>query len=375
MSAPRPGRLRELTRRVRVRLARMFRMPRRLRFVRDGKYFVAITIAIGLGAINTGNNLLYLLLGWMFSVIIASGILSELSLRDLEVTRILPARAFAGQAFLTGIALANRKARASSFSTEIEDLVDGEPLEKRCYFLKVPPGQTQSTSYRHTFERRGSYRFEGLRIATRFPFSLFRKSRDLDLADELVVFPAVHAVTPPAPSPQESGEESRARAGRHGEFFGLREWREGDDPRDVHWPTSARHVTGMLVVREREDESRRRVTLLLDNALLADATLSDHDALERAISLAASLAIHYTRLSYTLRLVCRGVAVPDGSGEAHLERLLRTLALLASTPESTPFAGHGEPGHGAAGGGETLLVVRRGHAGPRPAGVTAVLEA
>jgi hypothetical protein len=44
-------------------LRRLRRRPRRLRFTRDGKYFVAISIGIGLAAINTGNNLLYLILG------------------------------------------------------------------------------------------------------------------------------------------------------------------------------------------------------------------------------------------------------------------------------------------------------------------------
>src|SRR5712672_1728063 len=93
------------------RLRRIFRRARRLRVSREGKYFIGITIGVGLAAINTGNNLLFLLLGWMCSVIIASGILSEQSLRGLVVTRQPPPRIFAGRPFLMGISLRNSKKR------------------------------------------------------------------------------------------------------------------------------------------------------------------------------------------------------------------------------------------------------------------------
>src|SRR5262245_81585 len=66
---------------------------RRLKFTREGKFFVGITLGVGFAAINTGNNLLYLLLGMLLALIIVSGLMSELSLRDLTVIRRLPLRA------------------------------------------------------------------------------------------------------------------------------------------------------------------------------------------------------------------------------------------------------------------------------------------
>src|SRR5215471_17664118 len=94
------------------------RWPRTLKFTREGKYFVGITIGVGFAAINTGNNLLYLLLGMMLSLIIASGILSEMSLRGLEVERLPPGRLHARRPVLMGIGLRNRKSRLPSFSIE-----------------------------------------------------------------------------------------------------------------------------------------------------------------------------------------------------------------------------------------------------------------
>ncbi|MEZ4467090.1 MAG: hypothetical protein R3F60_28760 [bacterium] len=124
---------------------------RRLRFTREGRYLVAITLGIGFAAVNTGNNLLFLVLGMLLSFIIVSGVLSEQTLRGLSVIRDLPRDVHAGRPFLTGITLTNTKARVPSFSIQVEDIVDGRPVAKKCYFLKVPAGASQQTSYRSEF--------------------------------------------------------------------------------------------------------------------------------------------------------------------------------------------------------------------------------
>jgi uncharacterized protein (DUF58 family) len=354
--------------RIPRRIWRWLRPPRRLRLTREGRYFIAITIGIGLAAINTGNNLLYLLLGWLLSLIIASGALSDVSMRGLHVTRRPPGRLHANRPFLMEIAVENLKGKLASYSVEIEDLVGGRPLDKKCYFLKVPPGRTQRTSYRHTFPRRGLVRMDGFRIATKFPFALFHKSRDVDEPGEVLVFPEVRPMSPPPPRARRLGDAALARIGRRGEFFGLREYRDGDDRRAIHWRSSAR--SGRLLVREYEEEAQRRATILVDNSLPEGAHEALEDALEEAISLAASLASSYIHLGYAVRLVARGAAVPFSAGELQLTRVLKALALLETVTAEVPFAGAAEPR------GENLLVVARGAPEPpgRPAGMSHVLE-
>src|SRR5688500_2918645 len=104
------------------RLRRRLRPPRRLSFTREGKIIVILAIGVGFAAINTGNNLLYLLLGWLLSFIIASGILSELTLRALTVTRRPPPRVYAGEPFLMEVVIENGKPHRASYSIEVEDL-------------------------------------------------------------------------------------------------------------------------------------------------------------------------------------------------------------------------------------------------------------
>lgn len=361
------------------RLRRRWRPPRRLSFTREGRTVVILAIAVGFAAVNTGNNLLYLLLGWVLSFIIASGILSERTLRGLAVTRRPPPRVYAGEPFLMEVAIENTKRKRASYSIEVEDLERGVPLDKRCYFLKIPERKTQRTSYRHTFGRRGLYVLSGYRLATKFPFSLFRKSRDLDAPIEILVYPARVAVERPAARAIVRGDASAHRMGRRGEFFGLRERRVGDDRRDIHWKSSAR--SGRLLVREYEDEHAKRIVIAVDHALpvevreaaldqvIAPAHEAQLAAVERAISLAASLAASYLGAGWTVELVARGERVPPGSGRAHEAKIARTLALLPYVGDDVAFAASSTPARD-----ESILVVPRAlAAGGRPT-TTQVIE-
>src|SRR5579862_28790 len=91
---------------------RRMRPPRRLKVTREGKFFIGITLGVGFAAINTGNNLLYLLLGMLLALIVVSGLMSELSLRDLTVVRRLPLRAQVGRPHLVEIEVFNQASRS-----------------------------------------------------------------------------------------------------------------------------------------------------------------------------------------------------------------------------------------------------------------------
>src|SRR5207247_4872872 len=129
-----------------------------------------------------------------------------------------PTRIHARRPFLMGIGLSNGKKRLPSFSVEVEDLVGERPLDKKCYFLKLPAGRLQHTSYRHTFPRRGRYSYSGFRLSTKFPFALFRKSRLVELPTEVIVYPQLaqlgHSAAPRA---RAAGLEPQGRRGRQRE--------------------------------------------------------------------------------------------------------------------------------------------------------------
>jgi uncharacterized protein (DUF58 family) len=245
------------------------------------------------------------------------------------------------------VVIKNGKPNRASYSIEVEDLQGKTPIDKRCYFLKIPEAKSQRTSYRHTFVRRGLYTLTGYRLATKFPFALFRKSRDVESRLDVLVYPARVAVPRPPPRAANRGDAIADRLGRRGEFFGLRERRAGDDRRDIHWKSSAR--TGRLLVREYEDELARRVVIGVDNALPQDVRDAVTDgavtpaaeaqvaAVERAISIAASLAAAYLEAGWTVELVARGAHVLPGTGRMHEAKIARELALLPYVGDDVAF--------------------------------------
>src|SRR5580698_7846173 len=198
---------------------RAMKAPRRLKFTREGKFFVGITLGVGFAAINTGNNLLYLLLGMLLALIVVSGLMSELSLRGLTVVRRLPLRAQVGRAHLVEIEVFNHKRKVPSYAIEVEDLRAGQPADKRCFFLKISPKSAQVAAYRRTPTKRGRDVHVGFRIATRFPFGLFEKSREVSSDGELVIYPAVDPVRAPAASGGRAPGGDLVVGRGHGEEF------------------------------------------------------------------------------------------------------------------------------------------------------------
>ncbi|MDF2695081.1 MAG: hypothetical protein K0S65_3464 [Labilithrix sp.] len=310
------------------------RPPRRLKFTREGKFFVGITLGVGFAAINTGNNLLYLLLGMLLALIIVSGLMSELSLRDLTVVRRLPLRAQVGRPHLVEIEVFNHKGRVPSYAIEVEDLRAGQPADKRCFFLKISPKSAQVAAYRRTPAKRGRDKHVGFRIATRFPFGLFEKSREVPAEGELIIYPAVDPLQLPAlSSGRNAGGETSLGRGHGDDYIGLKLLRDGEDRRDVHWRKSA--AVGQLVMRERARDARPDVVLALDVVRRDDAKEDQWSTtFERRIRDVASRAVAHIKRGDSVTIKTTATETVRGDRSTGADRLLRFLALVETTTTS-----------------------------------------
>ena len=127
--------------------------------------------------------------------------------------------------------------------------------------------------------------------------------------------------------------------GRRGNSHALREYRVGDDPRDIHWRSAARRQR--LMVREHEVEAVPQVTLFIDNSLPAELHRDEaaQQQIERVISWGASLGMFYLEHGYALRLCTRGPgpALPLLWSPTTLGRLLTTLALIKTVTPDVQF--------------------------------------
>ena len=308
-----------------------WRARRRLRFHRVGWAFSLGAVGIGVSAIGTGNNLLFLVLGAMLGFITLSGALSEQTLRGVRVRRHLPRALTAGRPARIGYRLENSKRRLPSFALEVGE----KASERRGFVFSIEPGGESFVRVEHLWPRRGVYPLTEMVLSTSFPFGLFRKERDLDSAeDEVIVWPsterAVREARPTGAEARRSGAAPAGAAGARGEYRGLRPYRAGDDPRDVHWRSSARY--GEPVVREYERDQARSLWLALD----LRAPRGSEETAERAVEIAAALAARAAGRGENFGLLSADARVEPGTGPAQLERVLDLLARARFRPDAPP---------------------------------------
>jgi uncharacterized protein (DUF58 family) len=310
------------------RLARWLRPPRTLKPTRAGWLFFVLTLGVGFAALNTGNNLLYLVFSFLLGFLVLSGVLSEAALRRVEVRRRVPRELFAEAPAPVALEVENAQRLVPSYAIVVEDLAGDDVHDAvglgRVFVLRLAPGARQQRAYLLSAAARGPLRFAGFRVSTRFPFGLFAKSLLIDAPGETLVYPAVEPLrAAPGGAPGRSVGEARSRSqGRGTEAAGLRSFLAGDSARSVHWRASARR--GVLLVRDREREEKPEFEVLLrTRARPAD------EAFEKAVKRAASEVVAHLDAGFRVALATDAERLAPGEGHAHRARLLTFLARVA----------------------------------------------
>jgi uncharacterized protein (DUF58 family) len=302
---------------------------RSLEITRSGWLFIALTLAVGFAAINSGSNLLHAVFGAQMALIIGSGIWSEAMVRRTDARRRPAGPLFAGAPALVEVHVLNADVRRELFSISVED-DDRSTDAPRCepvFCVRLAPAQKVVLTTTVTFERRGAHRMPPAVVATRFPFGLFVKRRELSSSAGVTVYPRLHPV--PSPGAQTApllGEsEASGRPSRAGDFHGLRDFRDGDDPRRLHWPAVARLARPIV----REDEASDDAELVLE----LSAGRTGEAAFEREVEHVASLAVARLRTGGIVSLRYDGsLVIPAGRGRAQRERVLEFLATAGARP-------------------------------------------
>ncbi len=308
----------------RIMASRFF--PRKLSLTNEGKFLVLISLGMGFAAVNTGSNLLYLLLAMLLSLITASGVLSELSLRKLRWVIDFPNRGVAGTETLFPIQITNRKRTFNSFSLDGEIHFAGDPEidQYQPVLLRLEAGQSDYLFPAITFPRRGLYQVASFSIGTGYPFSFFRKSRNFKAASEIIVVPRGETNVEEVFFAVATGFEEHAnRVGRGSEFFSVRPMQPGDEWRDVHWKQSARH--NRFAVKEYEALTARRIYVRLVRR--TSQPLAD-EAGESAIELAASVVKRLAMAGFDVGLQSGTLAIAPAAGANAVRNIFTRLALL-----------------------------------------------
>lgn len=304
---------------------------------REGWFYILGIFLVAIAALNTGNNLLFLILASLISIILMSGILSSITLSGVEMSLQLPDHIFAGQPVRAVVEVHNEKLTLPSFSLRVEGVREKNSgsaamLETPVYFPYVPKHDRAHQSVPMTFPRRGIYRQEAFRIVTRFPFGFLQKARRVDLKSEALVYPSVEPTTDfleilPG---MEGALESHAKGGGQ-DLYALRDYLPRDSSRHVHWKVSAR--LGSLMVREFTREDDCRVMLVLDPHMPVDLSASEPNArFERAVSMCAALAWHFYERNAILQFRTSGFETPFAAANEIIFDILRNLATATPLP-------------------------------------------
>lgn len=296
---------------------------RALRLTTEGIRFLLLTLAVAIAALNTGNNLFYLLLAMMLSLIVLSGLLSEQCVRRLEFHRHLPDYLVVNEPASVTLWIGNRKSCVPSISLRVLDVVAGQDLDRGIHLSHLAPRSSTQITYTLLVRRRGRYQFEGVRVVTPFPFGLIHKKALYSFEASIIVCPEI------IPLPEQWLRELRAwgqnqalpRRGPGSSLHNLREFRPGDDSRAIHWITTAR--TAKLMLKETEAEDQQRVTVAVSTV----APREEDDAFERTLSISASLVEQLLKEGYCVRLVLGDQPEIFATGTEQLLQLLHPLAL------------------------------------------------
>ncbi len=336
---------------------------------RAGMIYILISVVIGIAAINTGNNLLYVVVAALLSAILVSGIASALVLRSLQLDVHLTEHVFAARPMLARLFLRNASAWLPSFSVRVvpakrkaksnarwrwgaatfglprnrapqnqwlrlpdrrlrrvREEAEKPILQESVYFPFLAPGQELRADLEISFPARGRYCEKNFGLATRFPFAFLMKTRRINLAREVIVYPVVEPTEQfREVRPMVTGEFETFVSGRGYDLYRIREYMPDDSARHVDWKATAR--TGALKVREFSREDERKLRIVFDNP--APGVLPPV-VYERAVRLAASLGWHFHHEDVEVSFVAPGLEPTED-----VFTFLRYLALV-EPQEATP---------------------------------------
>jgi uncharacterized protein (DUF58 family) len=277
-------------------------------------YFATVTIVI-FAAINTANNLLYMVLSALLAVLLLSGFLSALNFRFVRTVVRIPSHCYAGEPFAITIQAHNDKRVFPTLSISLEP-ADDSPFRFSGFYVPLIRGLDHSSQTGQALlPKRGHYTLRHVKASSRYPFGFFVKDRNYAAEAECICYPEIH---PPEEIDLSTidlrGSSERFERGLGHDLYMIRDYVPSDSARHVHWKASAK--ASMLKTREYAAEESRRITIAFDRF----GHPSDIEKFERLVSYAASVAYH---------LIQDGIEVNFVSDEWHSESLESILEYLA----------------------------------------------
>ena len=319
-----------------------------------GVKFVFFFIVVLFAAVNTGNNLTYLIFSTLCGFVVAGWTLAAVSMSALRIKLRLPQEIYAGEEsridFFVSKGRSPLPGRSLAFS--LHPLPSAEGAHDP-YAARVSRGDSRRLVGLYMFSKRGRYRIEGVDVRCGYPFGLISLTRRHRQRHELLIYPKI---MPLEELFERRGDgmalrDSRLR-GQGGGLLSVRPFMPGDDYRRMHWKASAKLEQMML--KEFAQEEGQAIWLHFNPLRRDDPSKGDEELFELGVSAAASVAYHGRSLGLRMLLSAPGLRLaPDVHG-ANIRHFLDYLADIKLGPRMASPKPTGLPGRR---GDEMALVI------------------
>jgi uncharacterized protein (DUF58 family) len=276
--------------------------------------YIILTVFLGVSAINTGNNLVYLITAAFLSFLGVSGFFGKSNISRVAVVLTAPDEIYANTPFPLRVRLENRRRYLPSFLIQVR--IDGEEL----LFPYVGAKDAEEKQLTTALERRGRNLINAVHVCSVFPFNFFIRCRKSETPLEMIVFPEpkkCEVFDPSAHARRERGELASGRIGSEGDLVSLRNYAHGDPMKYIHWKASAK--TDKLKTKE--------LSSLTQLPVVIDFEKTGIKNLEERISCIAYALLRLNRQRVPSGLRIRGRVFEPGISASHKAAMMRELAL------------------------------------------------
>lgn len=270
-----------------------------------------------MAAVNTANNLIYLVVSALLGFMGISGLFGKSNLSKIEVQIEHPPELYAQTPVPVGITIRNTRKFLPLFLLRVN--IHDEEL----FFPFIEAGGT-ITQYRVLrFDRRGRQTMGAIILSSGFPFNFFIRSKWHNNGAECVVFPRLQKCELSSvyrDKRQSRGDLVTGKTGYESEILSIREYVHGDPIKYINWKATAK--TGALKTKELSSLTHRPVVIDFDNV--------DVEDIEEKISSVAYTVVSLIRQNIPIGMKLNGTLHAPAATSAQKAMLLTKLALYES---------------------------------------------
>ncbi len=221
-----------------------------LKITKLGFFYIFLTVFVGISAINTGNNLLFVVVSFLLSFMLLSGWFAKLNLKWLEIYFTFPQECYVGLPTLVKVTLINRKKFIPSFlvklNFKIKNFKNTHPYLVT-FFLTEYISEKVLTI---TFLERGYNYIEEIYIFSNFPFNFFVLKKPLKIKKKLLVFPKPTnciRIFKEFLTFEKLTEKNYRLGEGEGEFKGIKDYFKGIPTKYISWKHSAKFEEALKI--------------------------------------------------------------------------------------------------------------------------------